>query len=53
VWRTPGHFFDYFSILGITYILLATTMENTLSHIDRERKFTKETVETEILQQIS
>jgi hypothetical protein len=41
VWRTPSHFCDYFAILGITYVLLATTMENTLSHIDGEREISQ------------
>jgi hypothetical protein len=53
MWSTPSHFCDYFSILGITYGLLAATMAKTLSHIDREREFTKETIETKISQQIS
>jgi hypothetical protein len=53
MWSTLGNFYDYFSILGITYGLLAAIMGKTLSHIDKEREFTKETVETNISQQIS
>jgi len=50
MWSTLGHFCDYFSILKITYGILAATMENTLSHIEKKREFTKETAETKISQ---
>jgi hypothetical protein len=53
MWSTPDKFFYYISILGITYGLLATTMENKLPHIDKEREFTKENIEANISQQIS